>query len=202
MTSKERARYVDPRTGKHHELSERRWRSDDGNPMLVTPLPGISRDDIDSRERSLWRYRAALPVVIERPASMGEGCTPLVQKRWGGLEPYFKLEWFNPTCSFKDRGAAVMMSFLRQIGVDAVLYEANLPLRQMMNLKVGDTLPLEIKSDSMVTVRCGNVTLTEGRMGRVGDRVAVRVAKPLRKPKTTFAMFEKADERTNRMEGQ
>jgi len=85
------------------------------------------------------------------------------------------------------------------IGVDAVLYEAKLPLRQMMNLKVGDTLPLEIKSDSLVTVRCGDVTLTEGRMGRVGDRVAVRVAKPLRRPKTTFAMFETADG-TNRME--
>ncbi len=41
-------------------------------------------------------------------------------------------------------------------------------------------------------MRCGDVTLTEGRMGRVGDRVAVRVAKPLRKPHTTFAMFEKA----------
>jgi flagellar motor switch protein FliM len=39
-------------------------------------------------------------------------------------------------------------------------------------------------------------------MGRVGDRVAVRVARPLRRPKTTFAMFEKADETTNRMEAQ
>jgi flagellar motor switch protein FliM len=44
------------------------------------------------------------------------------------------------------------------------------------------------------------VTLTEGRMGRVGDRVAVRVAKPLRKPKMTFAMFEKADGSSKRME--
>jgi flagellar motor switch protein FliM len=52
----------------------------------------------------------------------------------------------------------------------------------------------------MVTVRCGNIALSEGRMGRVGDRVAVRVAKPLRKPNTTFAMFEKADESGNRME--
>lgn len=125
MTTKERARYVDPLTGRHHELSERRWRSDDGNPMMVTPLPGITRDDIDPRERSVWRYRAALPVVIERPSSLGEGCTPLVQKRWGELSPYFKLEWFNPTCSFKDRGAAVMMSFLRQIGVDAVLEDSS-----------------------------------------------------------------------------
>jgi flagellar motor switch protein FliM len=44
------------------------------------------------------------------------------------------------------------------------------------------------------------VTLTEGRMGRVGDRVAVRVSKPLRKPRTTFAMFENAGETSNRLE--
>src|SRR5674476_139989 len=87
-----------------------------------------------------------------------------------------------------------------QIAVDAVLYEARLPLRKMMNLSVGDTLALEIKPDALVTVRCGDITLTEGRMGKVGDRVAVRVAKALRKPRTTFAMFEKADEPTNRME--
>ncbi len=86
------------------------------------------------------------------------------------------------------------------ITVNAVLYEERLPLRKMMNLNVGDTLSLEIKSDSLVTVRCGDVTLTEGRMGKVGDRVAVRVTKPLRTPRTTFAMFEKADEPTNRME--
>ena len=70
----------------------------------------------------------------------------------------------------------------------------------MMGLNVGDTLMLELKPDAMVTVRCGDITLTEGRMGRVGDRVAVRVAKPLRKPRTTFAMFEKADETTTPME--
>lgn len=81
-----------------------------------------------------------------------------------------------------------------QISVDAVLYEERLPLRQMMALNVGDTLTLEVKPDALVTVRCGDVALTEGRMGRVGDRVAVRVGKPLRKPKTTFAMFEKADD--------
>jgi len=83
-----------------------------------------------------------------------------------------------------------------EIAVDAVLYEAKLPLRRIMKLDVGDTLMLELKQDAMVTVRCGDVTLSEGRMGRVGDRVAVRVAKPLRKPHTTFAMFEKADENT------
>jgi flagellar motor switch protein FliM len=87
-----------------------------------------------------------------------------------------------------------------QIAVDAVLYEAEIPLRRLMSLEVGDTLPLEIRADTLVAVRCGEVTLTEGRMGRVGDRVAIRVAKPLRKPHTTLAMFEKADETTKLME--
>jgi flagellar motor switch protein FliM len=87
-----------------------------------------------------------------------------------------------------------------EIAVDAVLYEAKLPLKQLMELDVGDTLTLDIKPDAPVTVRCGDVTLTEGRMGRVGDRVAVRVSKPLRKPRTTFAMFENAGETSNRLE--
>jgi flagellar motor switch protein FliM len=87
-----------------------------------------------------------------------------------------------------------------QIAVDAVLFEAQLPLRNIMKMNVGDTLPLELKPDALVTVRCGDTALTEGRMGKVGDRVSVRVAKPLRKPKTTFAMFEKSDEPTRKVE--
>ncbi len=88
-----------------------------------------------------------------------------------------------------------------EIAVDAVLYEAELPLRQIMKLEVGDTLMLELKTDAPVVVRCGDITLTEGRMGRVGDRVAVRVSKTLRRPHTTLAMFETAGGGTgNRME--
>src|SRR6201987_3186515 len=89
-----------------------------------------------------------------------------------------------------------------EISVDAVLYESDIPLKQLMSLKVGDTLPLDMRADATVAVRCGNVMLTEGRMGRVGDRVAIRVTRPLRKPSTTLAMFEKADEANKLMEAQ
>jgi flagellar motor switch protein FliM len=89
-----------------------------------------------------------------------------------------------------------------EIAVNAVLYEAKLPLKQLMQLKLGETLLLGIKADANISVRCGDVTLTEGRMGRVGDRIAVRVAKPLRRPRMTLAMFEKADGSTTRMEAQ
>ena len=117
--------YIDPLDGTRYPLDVPRWCSDQRKPLLVTPQPGMTRDDIDRGTRSLWRYRASLPVEIADPISMGEGCTPIVQKPWGDFRPCFKLEWFNPTASFKDRGTTVMLSFLRQIGVDAVLEDSS-----------------------------------------------------------------------------
>lgn len=74
--------------------------------------------------------------------------------------------------------------------VEAVLYEDMFPLRKLMNLKVGDTLMLDMKPDALIKVRCGAETLTEGRMGRVGDRVAIRIQKPLRRGRTSMTQFE------------
>jgi threonine synthase len=122
MTS---ASYIDPRDGTLYPLDRPRWCSDDRAPLLVTPGPGLSRDEIETRTRSIWRYRAALPLEIADPITMGEGCTPLVQRAWGDLRPFFKLDWFNPTGSFKDRGASVMLSYLRQFGVATVLEDSS-----------------------------------------------------------------------------
>jgi flagellar motor switch protein FliM len=88
-----------------------------------------------------------------------------------------------------------------KIEVDAVLYEDQMPLRQIMNLEVGDTLMLDVRPETLVKVRCGDAVLSEGTMGRIGDRVAVKVAKPLRRSKTTMAMFEQAGALSSRMEG-
>jgi threonine synthase len=116
---------VDPVSGRDYPVAEVRWRSDEGRPLWMSNLPGITRDDIDRGERSLWRYRKSLPVAIDDPVSMGEGCTPLIERTWAGRPCHFKLEWFAPTGSFKDRGAAVMLSFLRQQGVGAVLEDSS-----------------------------------------------------------------------------
>ncbi|WP_218046323.1 hypothetical protein [Budvicia aquatica] len=75
-------KYVDERFGLSYPIDDLRWCSERGAPLMITPLPGITRDDIETKHRSLWRYQAALPVEIQRPISLGEGCTPLVGKRW------------------------------------------------------------------------------------------------------------------------
>ena len=120
-----KAFYVDPRSGAHYPLDIPRWRGDGGGPLLVTAGPGFAPDEIDRRERSLWRYRGALAGDIARPISLGEGLTPLIERPWGDFRPQFKCEWFSPTGSFKDRGASVMLSYLRERGIAAVLEDSS-----------------------------------------------------------------------------
>ncbi|MBV9703481.1 MAG: pyridoxal-phosphate dependent enzyme [Methylobacteriaceae bacterium] len=117
--------YVDPADGRCYPIEAPRWQSDGGGPLMITPLPGIGRGDIERGRRSLWRYRASLPLPVAEPVTMGEGCTPLVERRWKGACAFFKLEWFAPTGSFKDRGASVMISVLRQQGVVRLLEDSS-----------------------------------------------------------------------------
>lgn len=117
--------YIDPVTQARYPLDPPIWRSPTGGPLMITELPGIRRHEIDSNTRSLWRYQAAFPIEIEKPVSMGEGCTPLHRSSFREKPCSFKLEWFSPTGSFKDRGASVMLSCLRQQGIDAILEDSS-----------------------------------------------------------------------------
>ena len=72
------------------------------------------------------RYKEFLPINDATPTvSLGEGGTPLVRSRsigdsLGCRELYFKLEGCNPTGSFKDRGNAVQVSVLKDVGITEI----------------------------------------------------------------------------------
>ncbi|MGE3304136.1 MAG: flagellar motor switch protein FliM [Hyphomonadaceae bacterium] len=63
--------------------------------------------------------------------------------------------------------------------VRAVLDEHQAPLRRVLDLKVGDTLMLGAAPNDPVQLKCGAISLTRGRIGRIGHKVAVRVEEPL-----------------------
>jgi len=117
--------YLDPKSGQTWPLDLPRWCGDAKQPLLLTPLPGMSRDEIDRGKRSIWRYAKAFPFLPKAPISMGEGCTPIVEMAIGGGTALLKCEWFMPTGSFKDRGASVMLSLLRDQGVMDVLEDSS-----------------------------------------------------------------------------
>jgi flagellar motor switch protein FliM len=80
--------------------------------------------------------------------------------------------------------------FSAAVDLEAILHEMKMPLRNIVNLKKGDTILFDIKADPMVQIRCGDQPVTQGRMGRLGESIAVQVLQPLIRSKTTLAVFE------------
>ena len=78
--------------------------------------------------------------------------------------------------------------------IDAVLHEMELPLREVMDLEVGQTIVFDRAPSDPVTLRAGDTILTEGVMGHIGKNVSIRVSRPLNSPRVTMAVFEALDE--------
>ncbi|MFI4948396.1 MAG: threonine synthase [Alphaproteobacteria bacterium] len=96
------------------------WRCACGSHLNLAPGRGLGRGEIAESDASLWRYRDALALGSRPRVSLGEGWTPLVERRWAGVSVHFKLESQMPTGSFKDRGTAVMLNHLLEVGVGRV----------------------------------------------------------------------------------
>jgi len=102
-----------------------RWRCTCGAPLEFAsdprpdgPAPAFSA--FDSR-RGLWAFSDFLPVT--QHVTLGEGFTPLVDApAWDAA---FKLEYVSPTGSFKDRGAATVVSRAVELGVDRVIEDSS-----------------------------------------------------------------------------
>jgi flagellar motor switch protein FliM len=62
-----------------------------------------------------------------------------------------------------------------KVDVEAVLDEMQMSLEDVMSMKVGQTLMLKTPPNGQISLRCGGVPLLDGRMGRLGKNVAIRV---------------------------
>jgi len=62
-----------------------------------------------------------------------------------------------------------------EIEVEAVLAHATMTLNEAMNLKVGSRIMLDCPSDPLVEVQCAEIPLFNGRMGRKGPNIAIKV---------------------------
>lgn len=81
--------------------------------------PAWDPELIDRSEWSIFRYRRFMPIEGDawRRVSMGEGMTPVIPLDPGSGGVHLKMDYFMPTLSFKDRGAAVLVSHMLAVGV-------------------------------------------------------------------------------------
>ena len=83
-------------------------------------------DKIQKRKPSLWRYREAIPIEKDQHIiSFDEGFTPLVEEELFGKKVLLKQEYLFPSGSYKDRGASVLVSKMKQLGIKKVVEDSS-----------------------------------------------------------------------------
>jgi len=117
--------------GKIYPKSPVNFCTDDFGPLeVVYDYPAIraniSRAKIESRPRTMWRYRELLPLDGEPTVGPQVGGTPLIRanrlaKELGLSKLWIKNDAVNfPTLSFKDRVVSVALSKAREFGFTTV----------------------------------------------------------------------------------
>ena len=99
------------------------WRGTDGGKF---PRPTVKLERAVEK-LSLWRYREALPIPDDADiVTLGEGMTPLIPLNASAdAEHYVKLDYLCPTGSYKDRGASVLLTHLKALGVEEVVEDSS-----------------------------------------------------------------------------
>src|SRR5438445_230668 len=86
----------------------------------------LTRAKLETRPRTMWRYRELLPVAQDPTVGTQVGFTPIVRadrlaRRLGVRELWIKNDAVNyPTLSFKDRVVSVALSRARELGFKTV----------------------------------------------------------------------------------
>src|SRR5436305_5640562 len=85
----------------------------------------ITRESIGQGPRTLWRYRALVPVEGERVVDTCAGFTPLVRadnlgRALGLRNLWLKNDTVNPTFSFKDRPVSIASTRARELGFEVL----------------------------------------------------------------------------------
>jgi len=86
--------------------------------------PKFDVESIDKDQWNIFRYRKYMALDDEswQAVTLGEGMTPIIKFDDDLL---LKMDYFMPTLSFKDRGAAVLISHCKSIGVKSVVQDSS-----------------------------------------------------------------------------
>ncbi len=111
---------------KEFPLSDAIWRCECEGLLDVDFKSSFPVDKIKKRALNIWRYREALPIFEnENIISFNEGFTPIIPINFGGRSVLIKQDYLFPTSSFKDRGASVLVSKIKELGIKKVVEDSS-----------------------------------------------------------------------------
>lgn len=182
------------KTGKSYDKTQLLNLSDEGAPLfarydLDAVKEAVTRDQLSSREPTMWRYEEVMPVEdAQHRVSLGEGFTPLMQasklgKEVGVPNLLIKDEGLNPTGSFKARGLSAAVSKALELGASELAIPsagnaggATAAYAARAGMKAHVFMPKDVPKANFIEARLlgANVQLIDGLISDCGRVVAER----------------------------
>ena len=118
--------YLCARCASTYTISPLRYQCDCGDPLTLDKITSYSYH-WDVSIPSLWRYIDAFPIHAGADiVTLGEGMTPVVPLSANdNCKHFVKLDYLCPTGSYKDRGASVLLTYFKALGVDEVVEDSS-----------------------------------------------------------------------------
>ena len=111
---------------KKYLSSEPIWRCKCGGFLSLDFHARFPLEKIQKRKPTMWRYREALPIFHDKHIiSFNEGFTPIVEEEFFGKKVLLKQDYLFPSGSFKDRGASVLVSKIKELGIKKVIEDSS-----------------------------------------------------------------------------
>jgi threonine synthase len=103
------------------------WKGENDELLDLEISHRFSRENIRPRLPGLWRYFDALPIDnVSDILSLGEQITPIISMKFpNGLEVKIKCDYQFPTGSYKDRGAAILLSKIKSWGITEIVQDSS-----------------------------------------------------------------------------
>jgi len=109
-----------------YSLNEPRWKCDCGSVLDIEFEAVFDLAKIGKRKPTMWRYREAIPIQDDANiVSFNDGFTPLTKVNFNGKSVLMKQDQLFSTGSFKDRGASVLISKVKELGIKEVVEDSS-----------------------------------------------------------------------------
>lgn len=117
--------FICPSCGARYAADIPVWRCECGSYLDLEYMPVLDRARLND-QKTLWRYAQVLPLENTREVvSYGEGYTPLLPMEYYGVRFLGKMDFLMPSGSFKDRGATLMISKCRELGLKEIVEDSS-----------------------------------------------------------------------------
>lgn len=119
------AKFICPQCGATYPANEPLWRCECGSYLDLDYHPVFKKESV-LPVNSVWRYSSVLPLDnLENAVSFNEGMTPLTDLNVSGVKMLAKLDYMMPSGSFKDRGASLMISRCKELGIEEIVEDSS-----------------------------------------------------------------------------